>query len=250
MRWASDDPQAEVTRSCMFDVDTMIPESPDGSYTPPPPDATLLQAINKASGEDYNDYCDSWNPSTGFEQAEEEENTCGPWQADYYDLHQQRLEQLQRLKAGDFESFGHESPPAYVSYLCASDPKNRGSHGCGGLADRMNGNFHNISMRHMSDLFFLGMVSTFFYALLTDRAYLANWQDPLPLETLFEKPSIDWSFEPSEMRELFNKKGDSYLSYQSVNTLNQKWGPIGRTVFPEGPSQDFKKLWKASVSLQ
>ncbi|KAI8142183.1 hypothetical protein BJV82DRAFT_615859 [Fennellomyces sp. T-0311] len=228
LRWKTDAPQAEVVRTCMLDVDTIIPESDDGSYTPPSPDPTLLQAINQASGEDYNNYCSSWNPSTGFENAKEE-NTCGVWQEQYYDLHQQRLEQLQRLKAGDFESFGHESKPEYVSYICASDPKNRGSHGCGGLADRMN-----------------GMVSTFFYALLTDRAYLANWQDPLPLETLFEKPSIDWSFNPSEMRDLFDKKNDKYLSYQSVNTLNQKWGSIGRTVFPDGPSQDFKKLWKAS----
>ncbi|KAI9270650.1 hypothetical protein BDA99DRAFT_502358 [Phascolomyces articulosus] len=239
LRWTSDEtfPQADTTttnhkvtnKSCHFNVDSMIPSSPDGSYTPPPPDETLLRAIESGSQEDYDDYCSSWNEIDGFEDKNDDLEECGVWQQQYASIHEQRLEQLQRLKAGDFESFGHESKPEYVSYLCETDNQHRGSHGCGGLADRMN-----------------GMVSTFFYGLLTDRAYLAHWQDPLPLETLFEKPSIDWSFDPKEMRQLFDKKNDSYLSYQSINTLNQKWGTIGRSVFPDGADQDFKELFKAS----
>ncbi|KAI9495968.1 hypothetical protein BDB00DRAFT_953602 [Zychaea mexicana] len=248
LRWtAADDdednsyPQADTaassSRDCSFKLDTLIPQSPDGSYTPPPPDETLLRAVELASNKDYQNYCQSWDEVNGFadnnDNNELDDDGCGVWQQKYLALHEQRLEQLQRLKAGDFESFGHESKPEYVSYLCESDPQNRGSHGCGGLADRMN-----------------GMVSTFFYGLLTDRAYLAHWEDPLPLETLFEKPSIDWSFDPKEMRELFDKKEDAdnndYLSYKKVNTLNQKWGPIGRTMFPHGATQDFKDLWNAS----
>ena len=78
---------------------------------------------------------------------------------------------------------------------------------------------------------------------------MAHWEDPLPLETLFEKPTIDWSFDPKEMRELFQTDNNSYLSYESVNTLNQKWGTIGRSVFPDGPDQDFNTLFKSSVSI-
>lgn len=95
------------------------------------------------------------------------------------------------------------------------------------------------------------MISVFFYALLTDRAYLAHWQDanPVLLEDLFERPNIDWSFDPDEMRKLFDSKTNSrFLTYEPLNSLNQKWGPIGRMMFPKGPSQNFKDLFNASVS--
>lgn len=96
------------------------------------------------------------------------------------------------------------------------------------------------------------MVSIFLFALLTDRAYLAHWQDgnPIPLEVLFEKPHIDWSYDPDELRELFDKKNHRFLSYQPLNTLNEHWGPIGRLMFPDGPAQDFNNLWNASVSRE
>ena len=160
LRWADDDenvPQADdittasakyknknssnKNKSCDFKVDTLIPSSPDGSYTPPPPDETLLRAIDLASTDDYNNYCSSWDEVNGFEDKNDELEECGLWQQQYISLHEQRLEQLQRLKAGDFESFGHEGQPKYVSYLCETDNQHRGSHGCGGLADRMNGKY-------------------------------------------------------------------------------------------------------------
>ena len=91
------------------------------------------------------------------------------------------------------------------------------------------------------------MISTFFYSLLTGRAYLAHWADanPIPLETLFEKPHIDWSFDPKEMLNLFSKSDD--YTYQQVDTLNQKYPVLGKTIFPDGPLQDFDTLWNGTV---
>ena len=39
------------------------------------------------------------------------------------------------------------------------------------------------------------MTSTFLFALLTNRAYVADWQAPLPLDTIFDSPNIDWSYD-------------------------------------------------------
>jgi hypothetical protein len=102
-------------------------------------------------------------------------------------------------------------------------------------------------------LFVVGMVSTFFYALLTNRGYLMNWQkgDPTTLEDVFEKPTINWSFNPREMKKLYStgKKGSKGRNFKFVNTLNFKWENIRETMFPDGPSQDFNELWKAKVKL-
>ncbi|KAI8376520.1 uncharacterized protein BYT42DRAFT_498374 [Radiomyces spectabilis] len=214
----------------------MIQPADDNAYTPPSPHTTLLDALSHVSHRDYNQYCENWQADGELDVANEPDDGCGIWQAKYTDLHERRLEQLERLKAGDFKSFVHEDPPTYVSYVCKEDPRHRGSHGCGGLADRMT-----------------GMISTFFYALLTNRAYLAYWEptNPLPLEEVFERPHIDWRFNPEEMRTLFDRQNQSMLSYKSINTLNVKWGAIGRLMFPNGANQDFKQLWNASyVEMQ
>lgn len=94
------------------------------------------------------------------------------------------------------------------------------------------------------------MISTFFYALLTDRAYLAHWADenPIPLEILFEKPNIDWTYDPSIVPSLFNHP-DQGITYQQVDTLNQKYDVLGNTMFPDGPTQDFQDLWNGTVSI-
>jgi len=42
------------------------------------------------------------------------------------------------------------------------------------------------------------MSSTFIFALLTDRAFLAEWKTPPPLEAIFESPNIDWSYDSSD----------------------------------------------------
>ncbi|KAF7722281.1 hypothetical protein EC973_003465 [Apophysomyces ossiformis] len=204
---------------------TEVPRSEDGSYTPPPPDPTLQLVLEKVDPVDYRTYCArSLNAEIHIED-------CGTWQSRYTSLHERRLEQLERLKAGDFRSFQHEDRPRYVSYLCEEDEYHRPSRSCGGLADRMG-----------------GMISTFFYALLTDRAYLAHWKgkNPVALETLFEKPNIDWSYDPGKMQALFRSKRSSMLTYQQVNSINANWGALGKLLFPSGSAQNFSHLWNAS----
>lgn len=125
--------------SCMLDVDTLIPPTADGSYTPPPPDASLLDAVHKASGYDYNQYCDNWHANHGFhDDTETYKDECGTWHSSYMSLHQQRIQQYLRFQDGELDVLEKEHP-GYVSYVCHEDPLHRGSRGCGGLADRMNG---------------------------------------------------------------------------------------------------------------
>jgi hypothetical protein len=40
------------------------------------------------------------------------------------------------------------------------------------------------------------MTSTFLLSLLTDRAFIASWDHPVPFSLLFDSPAVDWS-EPS-----------------------------------------------------
>jgi hypothetical protein len=40
----------------------------------------------------------------------------------------------------------------------------------------------------------LGMTSAFFFALITKRAFHAEWMSPIPLEIVFDSPAIDWSY--------------------------------------------------------
>ncbi|CAH1756189.1 23155_t:CDS:2 [Entrophospora sp. SA101] len=86
------------------------------------------------------------------------DHSCGSWQDKYTTLHEKIL--------------NGTAPQRYVSYICEAKIN------CGGLADRI-----------------LGMTSTFLFALLTDRAFLADWQVPLPLDTIFDSSNIDWSYD-------------------------------------------------------
>ncbi|KAI8139663.1 hypothetical protein BJV82DRAFT_543928 [Fennellomyces sp. T-0311] len=215
---------------CTLPDELYINPSEDGTYTPPHPDTSLLNAVLKASDEDIESYCrTAYEPEHGFVEAMpyNEKGECGNWQAEYTALHQRRLEELALLKDGKGDEL--TEPPRFVSYLCKEVPVN-GNRGCGGTADRMS-----------------GMISTFFYGLLTGRAYLAHWADanPIPLETLFEKPHIDWSYDPQEMKKLFSKPEEGY-TYEQVDTLNQKYPVLGKTIFPDGPLQDFDNLWNGT----
>jgi hypothetical protein len=63
-----------------------------------------------------------------------------------------------------------EREPRFVEYTCPE-------HGaCGGLADRM-----------------MGMVTTFLYAVASNRAISLTWEQPLPLDMIFDSPFVDWS---------------------------------------------------------
>lgn len=96
----------------------------------------------------------------------------------------------------------------------------------------------------------LGMISTFFYALLTDRAYFAYWdgENPFSLDILFEKPYVDWHYDMDTLEELFtNPPDDPYLTNEHVDTLNAKWGTMEQKIFPNGRTQNFSDLWPASL---
>ncbi|KAI9320831.1 hypothetical protein BX666DRAFT_1911679 [Dichotomocladium elegans] len=193
---------------------------------PPAPDTSLLKALNLVPQRDYDAYCSKWTASYGYKDdaAYNLNGECGNWQGAYAARHHMLMEDYSRIKAGIFDS---SRKPTFVSYVCREDPGHRASRGCGGLADRMN-----------------GMVSIFLYALLTDRAYLSHWaaENPMLLEDLFERPTIDWRFDPEEMRSVFVERHD----YMHVDLLNRNWHSVGNYLFPNGPDQDFHSLFNAS----
>ncbi|GAA5831187.1 hypothetical protein JCM11251_007788 [Rhodosporidiobolus azoricus] len=85
-------------------------------------------------------------------------NVCEPgaWQQEYATSHADML-------SGKRE-------PHLLEFTC------RDGDYCGGIADRL-----------------LGMVTTFLYSLLTNRAFSMTWEQPAPLDMLFDSPYIDWS---------------------------------------------------------
>ncbi|GAA5892813.1 hypothetical protein JCM6882_000586 [Rhodosporidiobolus microsporus] len=69
------------------------------------------------------------------------------------------------------EILSGEREPKFISYHCEQGMN------CGGLGDRL-----------------LGMTSAFFLGLVTDRAFLAEWQTPIPLDIVFDSPHVNWSY--------------------------------------------------------
>ncbi|GAA5929823.1 uncharacterized protein JCM15063_004633 [Sporobolomyces koalae] len=61
--------------------------------------------------------------------------------------------------------------PKFISYHCEKGMN------CGGLGDRL-----------------LGMTSAFFFGLVTQRSFLAEWQSPIPLDIVFDSPAVNWSY--------------------------------------------------------
>lgn len=96
------------------------------------------------------------------------------------------------------------------------------------------------------------MISTMFYALLTDRAYLLNWSplNPLPLETIWERPHVEWAHDPEEMEALFTDEKNPLLGYQKVDTLNKKFKVLTSMMFPDGGNTELKDLWNGTVKYK
>ncbi|KAI8385809.1 hypothetical protein BD560DRAFT_384425 [Blakeslea trispora] len=211
-----------------------MPDSPDGTYTPPAPHASLLKAVSFASNQEYQDYCQQYDPvldAFSDEWTYNQHGECGNWQEKYMALHKKDMEMVEKYKDGIFpQDISVEDRPRFISYICKEVPANS-NRGCGGLADRMG-----------------GMISTFFYALLTDRAYLLNWAalNPLPLETIWERPHIEWSHDPAEMEALFTDNTNPLLGYQKVDLLNRKYKNLTATLFPDGGNTDFNDLWNGT----
>ncbi|GAA5857700.1 hypothetical protein JCM8547_004335 [Rhodosporidiobolus lusitaniae] len=86
----------------------------------------------------------------------------GRWEDEYKRMHD--------------EMMSGEREPWLLEFVCHKDGV------CGGIADRM-----------------LGMVSTFLYAILSGRAFSLRWEQPAPVDLIFDSPYIDWSrsFTPS-----------------------------------------------------
>ncbi|GAA5956643.1 hypothetical protein JCM8115_000634 [Rhodotorula mucilaginosa] len=78
------------------------------------------------------------------------------WQEDYRKMHAEMLD--------------GKRDPHFISYHCEQGMN------CGGLGDRL-----------------LGMTSAFFFGLVTQRAFLAEWQAPVPLDVIFDSPYLNWS---------------------------------------------------------
>ncbi|KAG2173594.1 hypothetical protein INT43_005012 [Umbelopsis isabellina] len=224
----------EPEGKCSLPTTLTIPKSEDGSYTPTSPHSDILAILSSVPEDDYEQYCQGWRKlvKPDYPYTYNLNGECGNWQEKYAALHKRRLTQLDSLKANDLDKLDSQDRPTYIAYKCVQVATN-GNRGCGGLADRMS-----------------GMISTFFYALLTDRAYFAYWDDenPFSLDILFEKPFIDWHYEKSAMDQLFiGDVDDDYFGTQPVDTLNAKWPTMENTLFPDGASQNFSDLWTASL---
>lgn len=132
---SADDASAE----CQLPAELFIAKSQDGSYTPPHPDPTLLQAIKLAAPSDVDNYCrNTYDSTNGFVDTVpyNTNGECGNWQQQYRELHQQRLKELEMMQNGLLDQL--QEPPRFISYLCR-EVATVGNRGCGGLADRMSG---------------------------------------------------------------------------------------------------------------
>ncbi|BGP20168.1 hypothetical protein JCM10213v2_008303 [Rhodosporidiobolus nylandii] len=78
---------------------------------------------------------------------------------------------LSKYEGKHREMLAGEREPKFISYSCEQGIN------CGGLGDRL-----------------LGMTSAFFFGLLTNRAFLAEWQSPIPLDVVFDSPHLNWSY--------------------------------------------------------
>ncbi|GJN87762.1 hypothetical protein Rhopal_000717-T1 [Rhodotorula paludigena] len=86
-------------------------------------------------------------------------------------------------------------PARILEYQCPAGKP------CGGLADRL-----------------MGLTTTFLYALLTDRAFIASFDQPFPLDLVFDSPFIDWSA-PSPSLRRTDVPGDAYSRLWASATL-------------------------------
>ncbi|KPV73391.1 uncharacterized protein RHOBADRAFT_45968 [Rhodotorula graminis WP1] len=77
---------------------------------------------------------------------------------------------LEKYETMHAEMLEGKRDPKFISYHCEQGIN------CGGLGDRL-----------------LGMTSAFFFGLMTQRAFLAEWQSPVPLDVIFDSPHVNWS---------------------------------------------------------
>ncbi|GAA5988285.1 hypothetical protein JCM11641_006650 [Rhodosporidiobolus odoratus] len=103
-----------------------------------------------------------------------EECEAGDWEANYTQMHK--------------DVVSGKKEPQILEFVC-----HEGGY-CGGYADRM-----------------LGIVTTFFYSLITNRAFFMTWEHPTPPDLIFDSPFIDWS-------RPFNKSSATPIQYPFNST--------------------------------
>jgi hypothetical protein len=93
------------------------------------------------------------------------------------------------------------------------------------------------------------MVSTFFTALITDRAYYAYWEphNPFELETAFEAPNINWTYDVDTFNRIYDNTS-IMTSRRFLDTINVKHGYLDSMLFGGGADTNFTELWPESVS--
>ncbi|CAO3693501.1 unnamed protein product [Umbelopsis ramanniana] len=220
---------------CNLPPKLTFPVSEDGTYTPTDPHPSLRQILTFVKPEDHDHYCEQWKQLADKENAtaaydRNMQDQCGNWQEKYKRLHQRRTRQLEQMKNGDLDERNYEDRPKFISYICASLGGYHHS-GCGGLADRM-----------------MGMVSTFFTALITDRAYYAYWEphNPFELETAFEAPNINWTYDVDTFNRIYDNTS-VMTSRRFLDTINVKLGYLDNMLFGGGADTNFTELWPESL---
>src|SRR5438270_7398365 len=95
------------------------------------------------------------------------------------------------------------------------------------------------------------MVSTFFFALLTNRAYFAYWSpnNPFPLQRLFEQPYIDWRYDPLTADAVFKNKSlhttHRRFSTQAIKTTDA----TDEILFKDGPETNWTMMLNETVGV-
>ncbi|GAA6039174.1 hypothetical protein JCM8097_000453 [Rhodosporidiobolus ruineniae] len=133
------------------------PSSSSGGLTPFPPltpDLSLVASAPSCARGDLTKYADLLLQAEAGHAGKCQGAT---WLEDYRRMHEEMLD-------------GRRAPK-FISYHCEQGIN------CGGLGDRL-----------------LGMTSAFFYGLVTNRAFLAEWQTPIPLDLVFDSPHVNWSY--------------------------------------------------------
>ncbi|CAG8642237.1 10453_t:CDS:2 [Gigaspora rosea] len=138
------------------DEEIKVIDYSDYTYKSPQPHFTYVDVINSLTDEELADIKNI--QVLELNSDESLDSSCGKWQEEYMKLHANILDDKEEQR--------------YVTYICDANTN------CGGLADRI-----------------FGMTSTFLFALLTNRAFLADWQVPIPLDTIFSSPNVDWSYD-------------------------------------------------------
>ncbi|RUS32852.1 hypothetical protein BC938DRAFT_474049 [Jimgerdemannia flammicorona] len=215
---------------CTLPLKLVIPKPEDASYAPPPAHSSVLEVMSLLPTDEQQSYCEQWNQVVKATKVDRyiynTEGECGNWQEDYIELHRQGLESFEKTKRGEFEDSAK-----FAVYMC-NDVAKSGHRGCGGLADRMS-----------------GMISTFFYSLLTKRTYFSYWSptNPFPLQRLFDSPFIDWRYDPDGFDAVFDNKSPQ-TTYKDVVTLNAKLDGMDKIYFKDGPTTQWETMWNETVA--